>query len=67
MMDLIDSGKEMVTLIELNSEYELVSSKDDIKEKLKRFISENNTIYDTTDIADYIFDYKDGILNIIKD
>ena len=67
MRVLIDSGKEMITLIELNSEYELVSSKDDIKEKLKRFISENNTIYDTTDIADYIFDYKDGILNIIKD
>ncbi|WP_080845650.1 hypothetical protein [Cytobacillus gottheilii] len=47
-------------------EYKLKEDSETIKNRIKEFVKNNNSIYDTNDTAEYIIEYREQLLKLLK-
>lgn len=47
-------------------EYQLFDEADSMEAKIKDFVRNNNTIFDTNDTAEYIIEYREQLLQLLR-
>lgn len=47
-------------------EYELKGDSETVEERIKEFVKNNNSVYDTNDTAEYIIEYREQLLKLLK-
>lgn len=47
-------------------EYQLFEESDSIEAKIKEFVLKNNTVVDTNDTAEYIIEYREQLLQLLR-
>lgn len=47
-------------------EYELNEDSATVEKRIKDFVKNNNTVFDTNDTAEYIIEYRDQLLKLLK-
>lgn len=47
-------------------EYRLFEESDSIEAKIKEFVQNNNSVFDTNDTAEYIIEYREQLLKLLR-
>lgn len=46
--------------------YDLYEDEDSVEKRIKDFVDNNNSYFDTNDTAEYILEYREQLLEILK-